>query len=570
MKKMRRFAAIAAAAAMTACMAVPMMAVMPASAVDGSNSIVINNEVRTHVYEAYQIFDGKLDTTTSTILSNITWGSGVNDEAEGFLVDIQGITVGEGAAVTTPFAACDSAQKVADVLAAGNYSKDAEITKKFAAVIGKYLTDDCATSNYNETDKKHVIDSLDDGYYLIQDNMGGVTGSETATRYIVEVLGVTSVEPKSSKPEMEKKVAENETSKYADEAYTQGVYTAPAEYNDVADWNIGDDVPFELIGTMPSDLAEYTKYYYQFSDTLGAGLTLNEESISVKLVSSTGTTKLVEDTHYGVNVNGQTFTITFDDIKGDGATADTVVVVDYTAELNAENAVIGLEGNPNEAKLIYSNNPNWDGSDASSTTSETPVENVIVFTYQLDVDKIAKGTTTKLKGAEFVLYRKNANDVAEYAVLVDGKVDSWTTTKTEATTLKTEKVEGQESVYQTIQVVGLDDGEYFLEETKEPDGYNLPSTPFEMTIVAGTDNSQDWDETDAAEPAKALTALTLNSSIDGTLSTGVVATSVENTMGNTLPSTGGIGTTLFYVVGGTLAAGAGVALIAKKRMKNED
>ena len=185
-----------------------------------------------------------------------------------------------------------------------------------------------------------------------------------------------------------------------------------------------------------------------------------------------------------------------------------------------------------------------------------------------------------MKDAEFVLSREKGEET-QYLVAtqkVDGVegtyvVASWTTEKTKATTLKT--VDG------TYKVIGLEDGAYTVEETKKPNGYNDPvDSTTDLTISAETNNGQAW----AGEASKALTKLTLTAANDGTnavsvtlgneqneaiLSDGIVAADIFNTKGSTLPSTGGIGTTMFYIGGGVLVAGAGVLLITKKRAKKD-
>ena len=260
---------------------------------------------------------------------------------------------------------------------------------------------------------------------------------------------------------------------------------------------------------------------------------------------------------------------------------NSIITVKYSAKLDTD-AEIGLDGNVNEVKLTYSNNPNKTGNGTTKPddTGETPVDKVIVFTYEQDFTKKDADSGKELKDAEFVLSRKKGEET-QYLVAtqkvnkVDGTyvVDSWTTEKDKATTLKT--TDG------TYKVIGLEDGAYTVEETKKPNGYNDPvDSTTELTISAETDNGQAW----AGEASKALTGLTLTAANDGTnavsvtlgneqnkaiLSDGIVAADIFNTKGSTLPSTGGIGTTMFYIGGGVLVAGAGVLLITKKRAKKD-
>ena len=248
--------------------------------------------------------------------------------------------------------------------------------------------------------------------------------------------------------------------------------------------------------------------------------------------------------------------ITFDDIKASAKavdnsfeiTSDTKVIVDYKATLN-ENANIGMVGNVNEVYLKFSNNPNGDGK------GKTPEDKVIVFTYELDTKKVDRAENEKLlKNAEFVL--KN-EDGTKYAKVTNKKFAGWVD-KDQATKLIT----GDDGL---IKVAGLDDGTYRLEETKAPDGYNKLSKDVIIIITAATKNGQTWDGVNAIER--------LNVTADGKsgtadVNTGIVTVQIENNSGSTLPSTGGIGTTIFYVVGVILMLGAGVLLVTKKRMSS--
>ena len=225
-----------------------------------------------------------------------------------------------------------------------------------------------------------------------------------------------------------------------------------------------------------------------------------------------------------------------------------------------------MSGQENAVKLEYSNDSYWDGS-GTPTTSKTPEDKVIVFTYELDVTKQDSVTDKKLKDAEFNL--KNAAD--KYAkVDENGYVTGWVDTVAEASVLKSD-------ANGLFKVIGLDDGTYTLTETKAPTGYNLLNAPVTLKLDATTANGQNWDVFDAT---KALTDLTLTVDTgaaqpaktpgegDSFGKYGVVETTVLNTSGSSLPSTGGIGTTIFYVAGGVLVVGAGVLLITKKRAKD--
>lgn len=252
--------------------------------------------------------------------------------------------------------------------------------------------------------------------------------------------------------------------------------------------------------------------------------------------------------------------VIFNDIKEVAAvTKDSIVTVDYTATLNS-NAVIGLDGNPNEVKLIFSNNPNMtgDGTGKPTDTGETPIDKVIVFTYELDVEKV-DGTenTKKLAYAEFVL-KRNAGENTEYAVVTNGKLEKWVDSIANATKLVT-GVDG------LVKVEGLDDGTYYLEETKAPSTYNKLSEDVTIVISASTVNNQTWNGT-ASDALTKIDVTANGEKSNGNVNDGSVKVTVENNQGSTLPSTGGMGTTIFYVVGSILVLGAAILLITKKRM----
>lgn len=554
-KRARRAAAFAAAVVMAACAAVPMGSSFSASA---EGSISISNTAKDHTYEAYQIFDGDL---ANGVLSNIQWGTGIDStKTADLLTAIKTIQVGE----ETPFAACTDAKSVAKVLSDANVGSNADITKQFASVVGKFLNP--AADGHKESianTGKYDIDGLDDGYYLVKDKDDSLNGvDDSKTRYIVQVLGrVTDVTPKSSKPEVIKKVKENTKTVTATGQTFAGRenYDVGTSYNDVADYCIGDAVPFKLYGTMPDTIDDYSKYKYVFHDTLGKEFNApNKNDVKVYVDGNVAENANVE---VSSDENKSEITVTFADIKdGNTITESSIVTVEYNAVLNS-GAVIGLNGQENKVYLTYSNNPNWTGEGTPSDEGETPEDKVIVFTYELDTTKVdGIDNTIKLANAQFILSRKIGENAEEYAKVENGKLTSWTT-KDDATTL-TSNDQG------LFTVAGLDSGTYYLTETQAPSGYNTLTNPIKVELTATTENNQTWDEV----AASALTKLAVTA--DGTSGTvdankGIGSITIANNKGSTLPSTGGIGTTMFYVGGGVLVAGAGVLLITKKRAKKD-
>ena len=248
----------------------------------------------------------------------------------------------------------------------------------------------------------------------------------------------------------------------------------------------------------------------------------------------------------------------------------------YDAVLNA-NAEIGLPGNENTAYLEFSNNPNGDG------TGRTEDDKVIVFTYELDGTKVDGETQAALQNAQFVLLN---GAKSEAAMVENGKVTGWAKVATEAAAgdvqmpgTYEEWVEryGDQNVILTsaadgiFKIAGLDDGTYYLREIQAPNGYNLLENDVELVITADTANGQEWD----GDPATALEGLNMTitvgeagpTQVRGDLEGGTVGITVENNRGATLPETGGMGTTLFYIIGGLLVVGAGILLVVRIRMK---
>lgn len=567
MKKTRRFASLATAAILAACAVVPAtMSALPVSAQTVTITQATGNAEADHTYSAYQIFKG---TVVDGALTGIDWNKDiVNDGA--LLTALKGDTQ-----LGKYFANCTSAAEVAAALnakVAGTeegtetsvFANNGALTQHFAELVKANLKDNVtasATSAKNGTSAELSITA--DGYYLIVDDTANLqTGAYS--RYILTTVDADSdttlsIAQKASSPTVVKKVKEN--TDVDDYTYTdaRGSQT-DKDYNDVADYNIGNAVPFKLYGTMPSTIGDYEHYRYIFHDTLGTQFTapaVGDVTVKVDGKNAVGAT---------VAIAGNEITVTFADIKdGNTITASSVVTVEYSAVLN-KTAQIGLSGQENAVKLEYSNDSYWDGS-GTPTTSKTPEDKVIVFTYELDVTKQDSVTDKKLKDAEFNL--KNAAD--KYAkVDENGYVTGWVDSEEAGSTLKSDE-------NGLFKVIGLDDGTYTLTETKAPTGYNLLNAPVTLKLDATTANGQNWDVFDAT---KALTDLTLTVDTgaaqpaktpgegDSFGKYGVVETTVLNTSGSSLPSTGGIGTTIFYVAGGVLVVGAGVLLITKKRAKD--
>lgn len=492
-KAIKKLLAALLAVAMLCAMAVPALA-----ADSAASTFTIAAPHSTHQYEIYQIFTGDYsEKAGSKVLSNIKWGSNGTG------------TVGKAVseAILSELSTVSSSASDAAKLA---------VVEKYA----KLDTTPVATITNGATYQAVP------GYYLIKDKDGSVPAGDVYTTYIVQVVGNVTITPKTSDtPSFNKKLKDTND--------TTGV---TSDWQDSADYDIGDKVPFRLQGTVPADYASYKKYYYAFHDVEEKGLTFDSTSVEVFVDDQKITTGYTVKTSTSDKC---TFEIVFDDLKQiPSVTAGSTITVTYQSELNSD-AVLGSQGNVNQALLEYSNNPNGEG------TGKTPWDNVIVFTYQVDVNKHANAVDgTLLPGAEFTLEKILKDDAKETVAVVKSEDGATFTFK------------------------GLDDGDYILTETKTPEGYNSIA-PIKFTVTA--EHTIIWGTE---------TRNTILTSLTGTAATGEITftaaenkdtltTNVVNKAGTTLPSTGGMGTTLFYVVGGGLMVAAIVLLVTKKRMENK-
>ena len=453
-----------------------------------ADTTILAPEGSTRTYDVYQIFTGDLH---QGVLSNVKWGKNG--------------TGTEGASVD---------QTTLDALVAVNGESD---TKKLAE-IEKYV--DLNSQVFGKVSDGNPL-TVPTGYYLIKDN-GPVSEGETYSLYVVEVAGPTTISPKVSQVTSEKKVKDINDS--------TGV---GSDWQDSADYDIGDKVPFQLKGTVAADYDKYTVYKFVFHDTESAGLTFDKDSVVVKVdgaVINSGYTVVTEDLN-----DDCTFEIQFADLKKISSVhAGSVITVDYKSTLN-ESAVIGSTGNSNKMKLEYSNNPN---DKQGGTTGNTPEDTVVVFTYKTIINKV-DGNSNPLTGAAFKLEKliKGA----------DGAADTWTLVK--------EYTVDADNPASTFEFTGLDDGTYKLTETVTPAGYNtVDPISFEITasdngtVITGLDGDNN--------------TITFTKNLEA----GSLSANVVNKAGSILPSTGGMGTTLLYIIGAILVVGAGVLLVARRRM----
>lgn len=509
-KKFRAAASMLLALVLTLAMSVTAVAAE-------TYTITITNDKTGHTYEAYQIFAGNLtEKDGNKILTNVTWGSGVSDAGKEALGD-----------------AAEKAESL----------KNEADAKAFAEQVATYLQNPTESAAGTGS---YTISGLDAGYYLVKDKDNTLSEQDDFyTAYIMQVVGNVTAEPKGEKPGLDKQIKHNDDGSW-------GV---------VGDNQIGDTVEFRTISDVP-DTSGYDTYTYKISDTMSTGLTSNVKDASSVTIKVNDRGDALSTDYYSVTADGNSFTVTVDILKAvqDGkVTKGDKLYAYYTGVLNADAKVYDEGKQDNAAHLEYSNNPNGEG------TGKTQDKKVYDWTFKLGVNKTDKNGNS-LTGAKFVLSKNGGLKVAEL------KTDSEGTPSVTRDLIGLVKVsdgvyrvavDGDKNVVYTIDagqpvIKGLDDSvNYYLYETKAPSGYNLLSEPVSFKITAQYN-------ADGSEVADGYPQVVIN---NGESSSSLTA-NVVNQSGAELPTTGGIGTTVFYVLGGAMVVAAGVVLVTRKRMGN--
>ncbi|MDE6932228.1 MAG: isopeptide-forming domain-containing fimbrial protein [Oscillospiraceae bacterium] len=513
MNRLKKYASLLLALVMALALAVPAMAgenETPEAPEIPETPVRITAPSNKRTYEVFQIFTGKLE---DGILSNVKWGqNGTGTVGQGVdaatLEALEAVTTGKG-----------DSEKL--------------------AVIEQYVN--LESEAIGEISGGSSLD-VAPGYYLIKD-MGEVAEGESYSLYVVQLVGDVTITPKTSDTTLEKGVKDVNDSEADSES----------DYQESADYDIGDDVPYQLKATLGERISDYETYKLVFTDTMDKGLTYNNDAkVYIKNESDAKPREVTNSFIITSAENGDgttTLTVSIDDAKAAPVSAGNkaVITVEYTAKLN-EDAVVGGAGNVNKATLEYSNDPNWDGN-GNPPTGTTPEEVAVVFTLKTIVNKVEKNPNydpnvegseefIPLKGAGFTLYKKDAS--GEYIQVG-------------------EEVKGEEMTQFVFS--GLDDGDYMLKETTTPVGYNtIEDIYFTITAEHTVEGLTTLEGTNA-ENGNVFT---------GELTAGSLTTNVENNKGATLPETGGIGTTIFYALGGLLTVGAVVLLVTKKRMSADE
>ena len=555
MKTMKKLFTLALVLMMVMSLALPTLA-----ASDGKYTITINgsksNQVAGssdgHTYEAYQILTGTLD-DTQTNLGDPQWGANIN--AATFLAALKADnTFGAGAA--NVFSSVTTAKEFAAEIAKSTFG--IALLEHMAQIMHAHLT---GTPHATTTETKAPYTmKVSAGYYLIKDKSGSLAGKENKdyTDLILHVSQDIDVYHKGSVPTVAKTVSEHNS-----------------QYGESVEVAMQKEYYYKLVGTLPSDFDDYSSYSYKFVDTMGAGIEFAGIERIFAVHDATDTEEVLSEktaTHDGYVVTApaegsNVLTIYFENLKHDDkhafAPGDKIIVI-YKAKLTAA-AVVGANGNKNEVYLEYSNNPNGTG------TGKTTSDRADAYTFGLKVNKIDGKTKEAMEGVTFKLYREIAQSTAttgsgtenheityikEYAVVTNGAITAWTQVEANATVLSTNK-DG------VIAIAGLDTNvNYYLKEIATLSGYNTILDPINIYLTA--EMNANGEVTTVWMNGNTYVSDLKNYEVSGKVLG--VEFNVPNYMGDILPSTGGVGTTMFYVFGSVLVLGAILMLVTKRRM----
>lgn len=543
MSMSKNIARLAVTAGLTAALSFGgvMAPVSMAFAAEGDNTITITQNANNGAtkFKAYQIFKADvLDKDGKKVVSNVSWAS---DEAEDAVLGVLKGESGSGIsdASTAQEVADYLSKTIADTTATTVVEKD-NLLNKIALAVEKAVP-----PTGEAFDAGAAFTATNKGYYLFMTDAASIGAKDnyadkkqTGTSPIFAVVGGSAVEvaEKTDIPTVEKKVMDDKSN---------------SNWADKADSQMGQNVEYQLTGTVAKNVDTFDTYYYQFHDELSAGLTANQASVEVKVDGAK-----IDPDKYAVSYdqeNGNNLlTVTFDDLKSSGATVtpNSKIVVTYTAKLDpakAKKVVVGGEGNENTVKLIYSNNPGHDGK------GESVPDTVRDYTYALKlVKEDSADSDVKLSGVKFTIQATGADEgTGIQYVQEDG---SFGDTAYEFTT--DDKGE--------ISVKGLDAGTYTVKETHTLDGYNTLSD-FTFTITAtGLDQN---------EGANALQVTTSKNGSDlvatPSFDSGTVTLTVQNKKGSGLPLTGLNGVTFTWIAGGAVLC-IGVAHLIRSRKQAEE
>ncbi|MDB1819648.1 isopeptide-forming domain-containing fimbrial protein [Collinsella aerofaciens] len=544
MKTTKNIARLAVTAGLTAALSFGgVMAPVTMAFAEGDNTITISQADKngTTKFKAYQIFRAKVvDQNESKVASDINWA---NDETEkaviGVLKQVAAPNINDSS----------TAEDVADYLAQNvrdttdkTCVKNSDLLYKIADAVAKN-----STQTGTSFDAGTTFTAPSNGYYLFVTDVLDASKPNTGTSPIFALVGGKSVTvtEKTSIPTVTKKVKDNKSN---------------SNWADKADSQMGQNVNYQLTGTVADNVASFSAYKYEFYDELSAGLTADEGSIKVYAGTDRDTaTAIAADNNYTADVTADattgksTLTVKFTDLKTAVAdlSAQTKIYVEYTAKLDPKkdaNIVVGGNGNENTVKLVYSNNPMAEGTGTS--VSDT----VRDYTYALKLIKEDSAKETiKLEGVRFSIQATEPDDSNSKGLYVqeDGSLGP---NEHEFTTDKNGE----------INVKGLDAGTYTVKETHALDVYNtLPK--FTLTISASGLNQDEGNNTLTVSATKGESDLVLDPVGNG----GTVTLTVKNKKGSGLPLTGLNGVTFTWIAGGAVLC-IGVAHLIRSRKQAEE
>ena len=524
-------------------------------------TITNSNATADHTYTGYQVFAGTLSTKEGKqVLSNIVWGDGVDGAA--LLTELKTVEA---------YANCNSAADVAKVLE--GFDDDGAEIEAFADIVGKHLATGTA-STASADHKTYTIDPGKPGYYLVKETGTNPETNRSSSGFMIEVVGPAEANVKDNPMTPDKNILQNGTTKVKEG-------TA----------NVGDDVQFVVDSIEVPSTDGYKTFKFVMKDTLPKGLTYKSVD-SVKIGNTTLTSDKYEVKTTKDSTTGNTeLRVVFKDAlnllkdhEGEG------VEVKYTATVNKD-AEFGNTGNKNEVVFEFTNNPDdehtGDDFGPDEPHGTTPKSETTTYVTKITVLKV-DDKNAAIANAVFTLSGESKNVVVTtgthfvkdnagtYYLLKDG---TYTTTaptagtadKYQSTTDKYKlesyertELQGKNNVDIAgtasgtdgkITYEGLKPGTYTLTETGAPEGYNKITDPITFEIGFDTEGKEFKFEGTAPEN------VTLKS--DGTFEVTVV-----NKAGAVLPSTGGIGTVIFYVLGSALIIGCGIVLVSRRRLQN--
>lgn len=494
--------------------------------------ITIDNDSSDSVYEAYRLLD-------ATDGGDGKFAYTVNTDYEEVLTNV----------ITTKGGSVTNQEDIIDYIRS---LSDEKAIQEFANAVYKAIKEANPAMGADETSENNVLSGVDQGYYLIAQTQIG-DNDKASSLVMLDTAGKDdiNIEPKEEVPTLEKEITDPDDST-----------SANGERNNVS---IGDYVEFTLTATIPQEAEYYDYYFCIFSDKLPEGLTFISDEDDKKLTVNASTTgPLTIDTQYALylfpNANAEDNTFKLALINAKDLAGETITVT-YWAKLNG-NAQLGTNGNTNTADLVYSNDPNTQYGDYKNTdgngdeitpglpdptpedengdplpdipTGDTPDQDTITYTTGIKLYKVDENEEA-LGGATFQIKDAEDNIIATKAVQKDG-----------------------EDYVLTFE--GLGAGTYTITETVVPEGYNKAADITVTITWNGEGNGDMWTAT--ATPSDGEGNLNFDNA------EGVFDLTIKNQSGSELPSTGGIGTTIFYIVGGALVLFAVVLLVTKKRMKD--